>query len=82
MEAMAAGLPVLCSRLVGAAELVPPELRELVIDDPTDVRELVHGVNRLLRLGDDASQLARATAEQYTWQRHATGLLAIISSVV
>ena len=79
MEAMAAGLPALCSKLTGAAELIPRELRELVIDDPTDIGELARRVSLLLRLGSDASKVARATAEQYTWQRYGTELLEIIS---
>ena len=79
MEAMAAGLPALCSKLTGAAELIPRELRELVIDDPTDVGELARRLNLLLRLGSDASKVARATAEQYTWQRYGTELLEMLS---
>jgi len=79
MEAMAAGLPALCSKLTGAAELIPRELSQLVIDDPTDIGALARGVSLLLRLGSDASKVARATAEQYTWQRYGTELLEIIS---
>ncbi len=79
MEAMAAGLPALCSRLTGAAELMPYELRELVIDDPTDIGELASRVNLLLHLGGDVSKVARAAAEQYTWQRYGMELLEIIS---
>jgi UDP-glucose:(heptosyl)LPS alpha-1,3-glucosyltransferase len=79
MEAMAAGLPVLCSKLTGAAELIPREFRELVIDDPTDIAELACRVNLLLRWQGDASKAARAAAEQFTWQRYGAGLLKIIS---
>lgn len=79
MEAMAAGLPVLCSKLTGAAELIPRELREMLIDDPTDVGELAHCVNLLIRLGGDASKVTRAAAEQYTWEGYGTELLEIIS---
>ena len=79
MEAMAAGLPALCSKLTGAAELIPRELSELVIDDPTDVGELARRVNLLLRLGSDASKVVRATAEQYSWQCYGSELLEIIS---
>jgi UDP-glucose:(heptosyl)LPS alpha-1,3-glucosyltransferase len=78
MEAMAAGLPVLCSKLTGAAELMPREFHELVIDDPTDVVELAQRVNLLLRWRGDASKVARAAAEQYTWERYGTELLRII----
>jgi len=81
MEAMAAGLPALCSKQTGAAELMPRELQELVIDDPTDIEELARRVNLLLRLRGDASRLVRATAEQYTWERYGTELLRIVSEL-
>jgi UDP-glucose:(heptosyl)LPS alpha-1,3-glucosyltransferase len=80
IEAMAAGLPALCSKQTGAAELIPRELRELVIDDPTDREELARGVNLLLRLRGDVSRLARATAEQYTWERYGEELLRIVAT--
>lgn len=80
LEAMAAGLPVLCSRQTGAAELIPPELRGLIVADPTDVEELASRLKLLLDLRRDASQLARATAEQYSWERHTTKLSGLISA--
>jgi UDP-glucose:(heptosyl)LPS alpha-1,3-glucosyltransferase len=79
MEAMAAGLPVLCSRKTGAAELIPRELSELIIEDPTDIEDLARGVNLLLSWRDDVSSLVRATAEQYTWERYGKELVKIIS---
>jgi UDP-glucose:(heptosyl)LPS alpha-1,3-glucosyltransferase len=81
LEAMAAGLPTLCSKQTGAAELVPRELPELVIEDPTDIEELARRVNLLIRLRDDASQLVRETAEHYTWERHSAELLRIIAEL-
>jgi UDP-glucose:(heptosyl)LPS alpha-1,3-glucosyltransferase len=81
MEAMAAGLPVLCSKLTGAAELMPREFGELIIDDPTDVGELARRVNLLLSLSDDASKVARAAAEHYTWQRYGRELARILSGI-
>jgi UDP-glucose:(heptosyl)LPS alpha-1,3-glucosyltransferase len=80
MEAMAAGLPALCSKLTGAAELIPHTLRELIIEDPTDIGELAHRVNMLLHLEGDASEAARAAAGHYTWQRYGIQLLEVISS--
>jgi UDP-glucose:(heptosyl)LPS alpha-1,3-glucosyltransferase len=78
LEAMAAGLPVVCSKLTGAAELMPGELSDLVVDDPTDVGELARRVNLLLHVADDAAMVARATAEQYPWERYGAELLRII----
>jgi UDP-glucose:(heptosyl)LPS alpha-1,3-glucosyltransferase len=79
MEAMAAGLPALCSKQTGAAELIPHQLRQLVVEDPTDIEELARSVTTLLRLDADVSKLARATAEQYTWERYGTELLDIVN---
>jgi UDP-glucose:(heptosyl)LPS alpha-1,3-glucosyltransferase len=79
MEAMAAGLPALCSKQTGAAELIPSELHELVIDDPTNVEDLARRVDLMVHLRGDASKVVRATAEQYTWRRYASELLQIIS---
>ena len=81
IEAMAAGLPALCSKQTGAAELMPRELRDLVVTDPTDIEELAERVNLLVQLGPDVAKLARSTAEQYGWDRHKPELLAIISAV-
>ncbi|HLW72076.1 MAG TPA: glycosyltransferase family 4 protein [Candidatus Binataceae bacterium] len=78
MEAMAAGLPVLCSSACGAAELVAPALRELVVADPTDVGELAARLNALIEAREDLSSIARATAEQFTWESHDANLLRII----
>jgi UDP-glucose:(heptosyl)LPS alpha-1,3-glucosyltransferase len=81
MEAMAAGLPVLCSKACGAAELFDPAMRELVIDDPTDLGALVAGLNQLLRVKDDLRRVARATAERFTWDAYGANLLKLIASL-
>jgi UDP-glucose:(heptosyl)LPS alpha-1,3-glucosyltransferase len=81
MEAMAAGLPVLCSKACGATELLDPAMRELVIDDPTDLRALAVGLNTLLRVKEDLRQVARATAEKFTWDLYGANLLKLIASL-
>ncbi len=81
MEAMAAGLPVLCSKACGAAELFDPAMRELVIDDPTDLSALVAGLNTLLRVKQDLRSVARATAEKFTWDAYGANLLKLIASL-
>jgi UDP-glucose:(heptosyl)LPS alpha-1,3-glucosyltransferase len=78
MEAMAAGLPVLCSRACGAAETLPPEFREFIVDDPTDIRELASRLQMLLTAPKDLSQSARAAAEKFTWDRYGEELLALL----
>jgi UDP-glucose:(heptosyl)LPS alpha-1,3-glucosyltransferase len=81
IEAMAAGLPALCSSHTGAAELIPHELRKLVVPDPTDIEGLTQRLKLLVQSGRDAAELARATAEQYGWDRHGSKLLAMISAI-
>ncbi len=81
MEAMAAGLPVLCSKACGAAELLDPAMRELIIDDPTDLSALAAGLNRLLRVNGDLRSIARATAEKFTWDDYGANLLRLIASL-
>jgi len=80
LEAMAAGLPVLCSKQTGAAEIVARELHQLVVADPTDTAELAGRVNLLVKVGRQMAAAARATAEQYTWDRYGKELLRVISS--
>jgi UDP-glucose:(heptosyl)LPS alpha-1,3-glucosyltransferase len=78
MEAMAAGLPVLCSSACGAAELVAPAMRDFVVADPTEIGELASRLSSLIEVSDDLRQVARATAEQFSWDRHNANLLRII----
>jgi glycosyltransferase involved in cell wall biosynthesis len=56
-------------------------MREFVVADPTMVAELAARLNALLKAREDLGQVARATAEQFTWERHATNLLKIIQGL-
>lgn len=72
LEALAAGLPVLVSREVGAAEILEGDLSDGIVDAPDDPSELEL---KLLRLMDRASDpalthQARQTAEAYSWDEH------------
>ncbi len=71
MEAMSSGLPVVFSRLAGAADIVKDGYDALLLDDPTDVKEISIKVNALLvdeGLRRMIAVNARRTAEIYTWQ--------------
>lgn len=61
-EAQAAGLPVLTSRRVGAAECLPPEYDPWLLDEP-DAEELAEKALALLDDGAARSRLASAGAE-------------------
>jgi UDP-glucose:(heptosyl)LPS alpha-1,3-glucosyltransferase len=72
LEALACGLPVVTSRTVGAAEVLTGELKEGVLADADDRRELAQTILRLLDPARSATlaRAARATAERHSWQRY------------
>jgi UDP-glucose:(heptosyl)LPS alpha-1,3-glucosyltransferase len=81
MEAMASGLPALCSSACGAAEAFAGGMREFVVGDPADSGEIAARMNLLLENRGEVSAAARAAAEQFTWERYGRGLLALLSSL-
>jgi UDP-glucose:(heptosyl)LPS alpha-1,3-glucosyltransferase len=81
MEAMAAGLPVLCSEACGAAELLDSAMRQFVIQDPTDLSSLSKGMSELLRAKNDLQRLARKTAERFTWDFYGSNLLKLLTNL-
>jgi UDP-glucose:(heptosyl)LPS alpha-1,3-glucosyltransferase len=78
MEAMAAGLPVLCSAACGVMETLPAEFGHFVVADPTDRRELAMRLAAVLQVRGDLTRVARTTAEQFTWDRYGAGLLDLL----
>lgn len=81
MEAMASGLPVLVSAACGAAETLPPEMREFVVADPANVGEVAARMNALLDVRNDLSAVARAAAGQFTWERYGRQLLELLATL-
>jgi UDP-glucose:(heptosyl)LPS alpha-1,3-glucosyltransferase len=81
MEALASGLSVLSSAQSGAAELLPEAMQRFVVRHPTDPDEIAQKMNALLEANGGLRELARATAELYTWQSYAEKLLAMISAL-
>jgi len=80
LEAMATGIPALVSADCGAAEVMPPALRPYIVDNPSNPEEIAAKLTALLDHAADLGAQARAAAEQFTWPRYATNLLAIINS--
>ena len=74
LEAMACGLPVIASSRAGASEIIRHGENGMVLQDPSDAQELAALLRELRRQPDTCQRLgahARATAELYTWERHA-----------
>jgi len=81
LEAMACGRPVLLSEQCGVAELLPDELREYVVGNPTDPAEIAPKLEHLLRTAHDLRPIARAAASRFTWEKHQLELNRFIDSV-
>jgi UDP-glucose:(heptosyl)LPS alpha-1,3-glucosyltransferase len=80
IEAMASGLPVLTTSRCGAAEIVPGELRPMIVANPADVAELAAKTQLLIDGPPGLGEITRAAAEKLTWQGHAAELLAIVEA--
>jgi glycosyltransferase involved in cell wall biosynthesis len=71
-EAMASGLPVITSRLAGAAELIKDGETGLLLKDPTNPGELQDKIFKLIRDIDYRHKLgvnAAAFIQNYSWDR-------------
>jgi UDP-glucose:(heptosyl)LPS alpha-1,3-glucosyltransferase len=84
-EAMAAGLPVITSRMAGASELIADGTNGLLTDRPWDIPGIAA---HLVRLRDDPGlrerlgAAARATVEPLTWDQAAAATLAVYREMV
>jgi UDP-glucose:(heptosyl)LPS alpha-1,3-glucosyltransferase len=83
-EAMASGLPVVCSAAAGAAEVIEDGVTGLVVRDPWDPEALAESLRKLT--ADAALQqrlggAARNRAEQLTWDEVARQTLAVYREV-
>src|SRR5579885_2518168 len=81
LEAMAAGLPVLTSAQCGAAEVLPPELREFVVRNPLDAEEMACRLDALFAAPRELGPIARAAAARFTWQEYGKRLLQLIEEI-
>jgi glycogen(starch) synthase len=79
IEGMAAGLPVIASRVGGIPALVDHDVNGLLVP-PGDAAALAAAISRVLTEPDTAARLAaaaRQTAQQYTWPALARQVAAI-----
>jgi UDP-glucose:(heptosyl)LPS alpha-1,3-glucosyltransferase len=69
VEALAMGLPVVTSRLAGAAVAVSEGRAGLLLDDPQDAAEAAAKIDRQLRAAVVSSEEISATVQDYRWDR-------------
>ncbi len=67
VEALACGLPVVTSRLAGAALTVREGENGLLLDNPNDVSEIAKGLRALLDSGPRRSEAIAHSVLAYTW---------------
>ena len=85
VEAMASGLPVITSRVAGAADVIIDEVNGLLLRDPSDVNDLAAKIELLLsdaKLRKTMGERARDTAEKLSWGRAAEKTLKVYNSVL
>jgi UDP-glucose:(heptosyl)LPS alpha-1,3-glucosyltransferase len=72
LEALASGVPVLVSRVAGAAELLQGSLAGGIVERSDDGAELSAKLRDLLDGAGDVArrQAARRIGEEFSWQRH------------
>jgi UDP-glucose:(heptosyl)LPS alpha-1,3-glucosyltransferase len=81
LEGMASGLPVLTSAPCGAAEVLPAQMQPFVVQDPMNPGEIAQRLNALLAAPRELGAIARATAEQFTWERYGSRLMDLIGGL-
>lgn len=85
LEAMASGLPVIVSKLTGAAELIKNGKEGLLLHNPTDSKEIAEKINVLVDNKDLRKQMgenAYKTAQEYSWDRLAKRILEVYKEVL
>jgi glycogen(starch) synthase len=83
IEAMAAGLPVIASRVGGIPALIDHDVNGLLVP-PGDAAALAAAITRVLTEPDTAARLAaaaRQTAQRYTWPALARQVAAVYLQV-
>ncbi|MBN1762683.1 MAG: glycosyltransferase family 4 protein [Methanomicrobia archaeon] len=84
-EAMASGLPVITSKIAGAAEIMTDGEDGLLLDDPTNSEELAEKINILVEDENLRKQMgfnARKTAEKYSWGYVAQKTLEVFEEIL
>ena len=83
LEALASGLPVLVSKIAGAAEVLADGLEGGILERPDDPAEIETKLLRLLEPGHwpRFSERARRLGERYSWTNHFRALESYLQTV-
>ena len=84
LEALAAGLPVITTAKSGAAEIITPQVNGFVVEEPSDIEEIVRSIRILL---DDETRKkmgreARKLAERFPLEKNAGEILDLYREVL
>ena len=84
LEAMASSLPVVCSRLAGASEIITDGEDSLLVDDPRDAKALSAKIEILLNQSKrkEMGTHARNTAQRYSYERNYARTMDVYDRVV
>jgi len=85
IEAMASGLPVITSRVAGAADFITDGADGLLLSDPGDINDLAAKIELLFsnaELRKTMGERARETAEKLSWDWVAQKTLEVYNSVL
>lgn len=85
IEAMASGLPIVVSRLAGAAELLEQGRSGMLLENPSDPEELARAMGQVLASASLRASLgaeARKAAEARSWQRVAGEYQAVLEKLL
>jgi UDP-glucose:(heptosyl)LPS alpha-1,3-glucosyltransferase len=84
LEAMASSLPVVCSRTVGASEIISNGIDSLVVDDPRDAAALAGCIDLLLEpeKRNEIGSSALLTASKHSHQENYRQTMSVYDEVV
>lgn len=84
-EAMASGLPVVISKIAGAAELISPGEDGILIEDPLDAIEIAKKLKPLIEsrsLRETIGRNARRTAKEHSYDAVAERTMAVYEGIL